>query len=245
MEEHIIFRSTIMDSRLFTGQETLTFFQDDDDFEKSESISTSLLEAAGIKWLFDNPKASAGYLFFEELNISTDYKVFTGIERPIIKDSGVPGDIDILLINEKDITRSIAFQVKRVKGKVQEDNSIILKTHKIEEGVKQTKMMYEKYRFHKTYLMLLIVVDASNRKDKQSMFRYTSEMEKEQVYYHSGYGDLNDDIGIYMYEISQPTNKSIDLSVSLCSKELRKARPIDQLQDTTNRIKQLLKNPKN
>ena len=99
--------------------------------------------------------------------------------------------------------------------------------------------MFEKYRFHRSYLMIVIVVDAQNRTNNQQLFRHLSYSEKKAIYFHKGYGDLPEEVGIYTLEIDQPSLNGIDRTSRISSKVLKSAKAIDQLNVTTESILQL------
>lgn len=214
-------------------------FSDQDDEAGSKFNSTS--EKDIVTWMFRHPNNFIDYLFYEELEISKNYQPFFEVKDPIIKDTTGPGDIDILLIDKNQPQYSIAFQVKRVKATISETNDgAILKTSSIGKGIIQTKYMFDKYKFHKNYLMLIMANDSSSRKNVQQMFRYAKPDEKRIIYEHSGFGDLPEETGIYIFEINQPSINDINHTAVLSAKELRKAKPIEQMNDTTLRIQRYL-----
>ncbi len=227
-------RAICYDSVLLTGKQEYSFFKDEDD-EAGERFANTI-ETDIVKWIFNHPYRITDTLFFQELEISKSHTPYFEVGPPVIKDSSAPGDIDILLVDKDRPQYSIAFQVKRIKAVINEDNVSELKTSQINKGVQQAKWMHEKYRFHKSYLMLGIVTDSQRRNHNSQIFRYNTVEEKSVIYEHSGFGDLPEDIGIYIFEINQPSSNSINYTATIAAKALRFAKPSEQLNDTTNRI---------
>jgi len=235
MEEAFLMRSTMFDIvKLSSDKLQYDLFVDDDDVMGDRF--TSVIESNIVRWFFYNEQRLTQYLFYEELGIGENYKLFLEVQKPIIKDSGLPGDIDILLVDVVNPHLSIAFEVKKTKVIIDPDDRVILKTSKVKHGILQCKHMYNKYRFHKTFLMLLLVTDGANRGYNQQMFRYPSYAEKKSVYFHSGFGDLPEDVGIFIIEINQPSRNSIDFTGQISSKMLKSAKSNDQLNETTESI---------
>lgn len=237
-EEPLIMRAVCYDSVELTGKAEYKFFDDDDDIAGDRVNEKS--EEWLCKWILEHSLASPNYLFFEELNIDSGVSKYYSISKYIIKDRGRPGDIDILLVDRKYPQLSVAFQVKKVKGYIDNDNRSNLYTKNLPDAIEQTKLMYEKYRFHKNYLMLIVPTDAAHRVENYQTFRYNSPFEKKTIYNFSGFGDLPENVGIFIYEINQPSLNSIDNTGVLSSKAIRLARGIDQLHDTTERINKLI-----
>lgn len=238
MKEPVLMKMICYDSVLVTDQLTYTFFKDDDD-EPGDRFNTRV-ETDIVKWIFNHPYNFTEYLFFQELQIEKSCLPYFEIKRPIIKDTLGPGDIDILLLNKLKPQYSIGFQVKKIKAIINENDVAVLKTSQINKGIQQAKWMHEKYRFHKNYLMLVIVTDTQRRNHNSQMFRHNTIQEKAVVYEHSGFGDLPEEVGIFVMEINQPSTNSINYTATIASKALRHAKPIDQLNDTTNSIKTFL-----
>lgn len=100
--------------------------------------------------------------------------------------------------------------------------------------------MHDKYRFHKSFVMLVILFDAVDHPHDQQMFRHLGYDEKKCVYRFAGLGDLPDEAGIYLLEISQPAKNSIDETARASTKMLKAARPIDQFENTTANILKMI-----
>lgn len=239
MEEPFLMRRICYDSVLLDSRTKYDLFSDGDDMQESRVNNET--ESRIIEWFFRDNFKFFSYLFYEELSIPASYKPELEVSKPIVNDNSKPGDIDILMLDPSKPQNSIAFQVKRIKGRVEKEKTV-LKTSHITDGVLQTKQMYKKYRFHQSYLMLVVVLDAQHHSHSQQMFRHLSYSDKkETIYEHSGYGDLPESTGIYILEISQPSVNSIDRTGRISAKMIRKATPEEQFNRTTEDIKTLLK----
>jgi hypothetical protein len=234
MQSEFLMRSICYDTVLLSDKTQYDVFVDSDD-EVGERVSR-IAEKEIINWFFHHPMNFTDYLFYEELDIDKlKYKPFFEVQKPIITDNEKPGDLDILLVDETKPHHAIAIQVKRVKATIDKNDKISLHPNHIQKGVIQAKKMYEKYKFHRCYLMLVILTDAQLRHHGQQLFRHPSYDEKKTVYFHSVYGDLPAEVGVYFLEVSQPSSNSIDKTARISAK------PIDQLNRTTDSILQFLK----
>jgi hypothetical protein len=239
MEEKFYMKSVCYDSVLLTDKTEYNFFVDNDD-RYGDRVG-SILESNIVNWFFNHPLNFAPHLFYEELDIDQRYILHLNVGKPIITDNRVPGDIDILLVDPNKPQRAIAIQVKRVKATINEGDEASLNVKKVPYSIFQTKEMFTKYQFYKSYLMLVILVDAQHRTGSQQMFRHLAYPEKKTVYFHSGFADLPEEAGIYVLEIDQPSLNSVDLTSRISAKALKMAKPVEQLSETTENIIQLLK----
>ena len=131
--------------------------------------------------------------------------------------------------------------MKRLKATINDDDSAHIKTAAISKGVEQSRFMFTKYRFHKSYLMLVIVADTHHRKNGCQLFRNLTLSEKMQTYQHPSLKELPDEVGVFTYEISQPSINAVHFTGTLASKLLRPAKPVDQLSRTTESISQFIR----
>lgn len=211
-----------------------SLFVDDDDFLGSRYNKEH--EFKVIKWVLENHIDKNMGLTRQELNIGLPYKFYAEVVKPIIYDVGTPGDIDILAVDKLNPHKSIAFQVKRVKARINENGIAEIHDGFIKRGVEQAKDMFHKYRFHRNYLMLLIAADTMYRKNDSPIFRNLSYQEKLQIYRHPYLKELPEEIGVFMYEISQPSKNQINFTGTLAVKEHRMAKKMDQANKTTDSI---------
>lgn len=238
MEQEFIMRAVCYDSVQLQNKLNYPFFADEDDV-KEERIN-EVNEAELSHWIFENSLASPEYLIFEELGIKKNLRKYFQVRKPVIKDNSQPGDIDILLVDPKNTKESIAFQVKRVKGFIDESNRASLYTKNLQKLIIQGSQQFLKYRFHQNYVLILVPTDASNRTSNQQIFRYNKVHEKKTIYQFSGFADLPEQVGIFIYEINQPSLNSINKTGVLATKGIRLAGPIEQLNDTTDRINKFM-----
>ncbi|HWZ04771.1 MAG TPA: hypothetical protein VNX40_14240 [Mucilaginibacter sp.] len=241
MESEFLMRSICYDMVLLDDKSQYTMFVDADDVP-GERVS-GIVEKQIVEWFFDHPRGLTASLFYEELGIDpARYKPYFEVRKPIINDNGTPGDIDVLLIDPKKPQHTIAIQVKRVKARIDQDEKITLNTAHIENGIFQTKKMFEKYRFHLCFLMVVIVADSRHRRRDQQILRIIPYADKKHtVYFHHGYGDLPTEVGVYFLEISQPSANEIDKTAQVSAKLQIPAKPIEQFARTTEKIKEMLK----
>jgi hypothetical protein len=244
MESEFLMRSICYDMVQLGEKSQYTMFVDTDDIA-GERIN-GILEKQIVEWFFGHPRNLTESLFYEELGINpARYKPYFEVSKPIINDNGTPGDIDILLIDPEKPQHTIAIQVKRVKARIDQDEKITLNTAHIENGIFQTKKMFEKYRFHLCFLMVVIVADTHHRRRDQQILRIIPYADKKHtIYFHPGYGDLPTEAGVYFLEISQPSVNEIDKTAQVSAKLQIPAKAIEQLNRTTEKIIELVKSNK-
>jgi hypothetical protein len=216
VEDKFYMKSVCYDCVMLTDETTYDFFVDNDDL--SGDRVGSILENNIVNWFFDHPLNFAPYLFYEELGIDKKYNRHLNIGKPVIIDNRVPGDIDILLIEPLTPHRAVAIQVKRVKATINERDEATLNIKDIPYSIFQTKEMFRKYQFYKSYLMLVILIDAQQRTGSQQLFRHLTYEEKKAVYFHSRFGELPEEVGIYVLEIDQPSLNSVNLTSRISAK---------------------------
>lgn len=100
-------KSICYDSVVLSGATEYLLFKDDDN-EVGSRIN-AINENKIVELIFEHPNNFKDYLFFEELGIEKEHRLFFEVKQPIIKDSTGPGDIDILLVNELRPQYSNAF----------------------------------------------------------------------------------------------------------------------------------------
>lgn len=205
--------------------------------------ATKRIESDIVKWIFTKHMENIPFLIYEEIGISNLYKHYLECRKYILDNEYHESDIDILLFNEKFPNLSIAFQVKRITVSIDENGkSSFKRIHEIEEGIKQANKLYKKYKFYKNYLMTIVIIDGRNKKDVNQIFRQPDSIEMyDRIYFSKNFGGLHEDIGIFAYEIIQPTNENIDYRATVASKELKRARQIEQSSLLTERILQHVK----
>lgn len=215
------------------------FFHDDDDVMGPRQNSEA--ESAAIKWILRHPFDKNQSLIRDELQIPADFLFFPEVKDPIIIDTDGPGDIDLLAVNPHCPDQSIGMQVKRFKAGINENDEGEIKITNLKKGIMQTTQMFKKYRFARNYLMLLVVCDARHRRNASQLFRRLSLDEKYDLYFNTELSTLPGPVGIFAYEINQPSLNGIDHTAGLASVCLRPATAVDQRSQTTDAITQMLK----
>lgn len=213
----------------------------EDDNSSEDKRVTSLWERELVEFLFTHYLKLYEYLIYEELGITNTYNPHFEKIKPIIDNPNEkPGDIDLLLVDESQIIKSIGFQVKKLKGFVDIDNISRVKFSNIEEGIVQVNKMFEKYRFYKNYLMLIVANDGMNNTTNNFLFRQVDGSEIKQLYLESTYENLKEGIGVFIVEVTQPIGKNIRKSGMIASKLIVQASECEQSEILNNKIKFLI-----
>jgi len=72
-----------------------------------------------------------------------------------------------------------------------------------------------------------LVADTFNRSNNVQLFRNITLTEKQDMYRHPALKELPDEVGVFTYEISQPSKNGINFTGLLSSKCLKIAKPVD------------------
>ena len=234
MKELLLFRMMAYDAVRIDGRTTLTFFRDESD-EKSAS-ATDEHEKQIVNWLFNYSRAND--LLYDEIDIPYSYRHHLEVQQPLIDNPRKkPGDIDVLLRDSGNLKSSIAIECKRVKGRVLEDgNEKVNKIEGLWNGIQQANALRE-IGFYKTYLMIFVVMDGRHRKETSQMFRRISSEKLESIYDFEGFGELHENVGIIICQISQTTGKSVYETGTIAIREHKKAKPQEQSSDLSNKIR--------
>lgn len=214
-------------------------FEDDNSVE-DERVNL-LWERELVEFLFTRYLKFYEYLIYEELGISNNYNPFFERVKPIIDNPNEkPGDIDLILIDKLNINNSFGFQVKKLKGFTDSDGIIKAKFSNIERGIDQANKMFEKYKFYKNYLMLIVANDGKSNTDKNFFFRHIDGSEIKSLFLGSTYDSLSKGIGVFIIEITQPMGKGIRKSGMIASKIIAQATECEQSEIMNNKIKHLI-----
>jgi len=222
---------------LKSGKQSFNLFREEGP-DNLVDKATSRIESDIVKWIFESKTSNYHYLLYEGIGLSDDYKPFLSCKKYLLDNEYYEPDIDVLLVNEKMPNLSIAMQVKRIKIEINEDlKADYNRLHVIEEGIKQANIVYKKYKFHKNYLLVVVIIDGINKKVVNQIFRQPGSDELyKNIHSLRNFEGLNENIGIFAYEITQPTNESIDKRATIYSKELKTPKPIEQPSVLTERI---------
>jgi len=236
MPRQLLFKQIHYDTKLLTGSETISFFNDSD---LNEESVTSMTEDQAVKWLFQNPDFLLMFLpdFFENPN---KVKSFFGLTEPFTQKNNKPGDIDLLLVDIENPDIAIAFECKRVKSVSLEDQTAkVNNTEKIKHGVLQVNK-YQKLGFHQTYLMIILLDDGRNYRTPNTLFRSTNIDELKQLYDLPFKEPLHTAVGVIFIILNQPTGNDINLTGAIAFCLDKPAEILEQKKSLTSKIESLI-----
>jgi len=215
---------------------TASFFHDDLKFEDESSAKRD--EQSILKWLFSRSELKE--MIFEELSVKQNACHKLEVVDPIIENPRKkPGDIDVLICEQKSPHEAIALECKRVK--VIADDTGRDKVNKIDaigNGVIQANAVMN-LGFHNTCLAVLTVVDGRLRKEYNTLFRGSTDETFKRVYEFPQRNKLHKDIGIMFLELIQPTGKDITRMAAVAVAVDRRPMPRKQPVSLNNKISAL------
>jgi len=203
-------------------------------YEGAQSISNEE-ERQIIRWFFEQPLLKQ--IFYEELRINQTLPFKLEVKEPIISvPNKKPGDIDILICDKDDPHHAIAMEAKRIKVTIEKRGyEKVNKIGDVKDAVLQANAMRDR-GFFNSYLALFIEVDGREREETNFFFRGLSDQNFKRVYDFPQRSQLHDDIGVAFIEIVQPIDRSINRSGMVCICVDKKAKPLSQSTNLTNRI---------
>lgn len=142
---------------------------------------TKEVEEAIIKWILGSP---AKELFLSELRVGHNSFIDYNVKQPIIENpQKKPGDIDLLICPEYKPTLAIAFQCKRVVVKaLNQEDDVVRKLPKVVDLVTQANEQRKQLGFHRSYLVILIMVDGSKKLNYNILFRGCNQETFQKIY---------------------------------------------------------------
>lgn len=232
------FRQVYFDQQVLNGQRSISFFTET---EESQSSVTSMTEDQAIRWLLNSTHIQQ--LFNEEFfPTSARVKAFFGLAEPFTERNRKPGDIDLLLVDESDPRKAIAFECKRVKvTSMDAAYSKVNNAEGIRKGVQQANG-YQSLGFHQSYLMVILLDDSRHLASyPNTMMRNSGSDNVEEVYDIPQNEQPHEDVGVVFLKVTQPTGKHYDrmAGIGLCVD--KRAGHLDQTAEMTNKVKDLLK----
>ncbi len=231
----MIFETVKYDAQLVGDKSRISFFAESED--NSDSV-TAITEEAIIKWLLEHRHFKEMFLskFFKDIS---SVQTFYGLTDPFVTVGQKPGDIDLLLVNPKDLKVSIAFEVKRLKAlAINEERSKVNGVEKISKGVIQANK-YQSLGFHQSYLMLIILNDGRLKNTPNVMLRSAKTDDVERIYSVPWDEPLHSDVGIIFIDINQFTGRHISQTGSLGICIDKYARPLEQTHEFTRKVERL------
>ncbi len=231
----IAFDAQTLPAGIYKGY-TRTFFNDDLNVEDESAAKRD--EKAILKWLFSRSELKK--MVFEELLVKQNARHKLEVGSPIINNpNNKPGDIDVLICEQKSPHEAIALECKRVKVIVDDTGrDKVNKIDAIGNGVVQANAVMS-FGFHSTYLAVLTVVDGRSRKEYNTLFRGSTDETFKRVYEFPQRNKLHKDIGIMFLELIQPTGKDINRMAAVAVAVDRPPTPRKQPVDLNNKISAL------
>jgi hypothetical protein len=207
--------------------------------ESDEKI-TDRAEGQIVDWLVAFPPARE--LLLEELGITANTYIQTGVIEPLIERNRrkPPGDIDLIMVPEP--RRAIAIQVKRIRVLAEtthRDSTPGRNLGNITKLIEQANGSRE-IGFCANYALVLVECYGAERSDYNFIARGSSPGVFRRIYHMTKDQPLHPDVGLIFVEIIQPTRTSVDRAgmVAVCVD--KPAVPLDQPADLTARIRQLM-----
>ena len=235
MKTTLIFKVILYDSAQILGNSSVSFFQDVNGRVASVASES---EQSIITWIMSDVQIRKFVLGCLKLDSNTGCKVC--VREPLISNAArKPGDIDILLCEDRKLSNAVAFQCKRVKVVSQNtDSDVVNKIESISDGVRQANATRE-MGFYNTYLCLIIQTDGRMRKDNNFAFRGPTRETFSKIYDFPKRDEIDDDVGVIFIEISQPTGKNIEEAcyIGVCVDKW--AKPVEQPRRITEHIRNI------
>lgn len=218
------------------GLRELMFFSEPQDTDAESAVNWYEQELLG--WLFDNDRVRR--LILRSLELREDATARLSVTDPFIEKRGTEaGDIDLLLFDDRAPDRAVAIECKRVKVKVESfEPETVTKLNGLEKGVREANKLF-KLGFSKTYLAVLIVVDGRYRKEFGMLSRGATGQQFKSVYQFSNLTELHHSAGLTFIEVVQPSTLSIDEMGYVGVAGEKRAIPVDQREQITNKIMSL------
>lgn len=205
-----------------------------------EDDVTGERESDILKWLMSS---SFRDLLLSELGVGSGAFVAHDVVRPVIENpQGKPGDIDLLICDDRRTDQAIALQCKRMKvAALNQEYDNLNKLSDITGGVKQANFQRFNLGFHRNYLLILIEAYGKKRSGSNVLFRGPSRETFKEIYEFPMRESLHNDVGVIFVEISQPTGKSFRemAYVGVCID--KEAARLDQTLALTNRVREFIR----
>lgn len=236
--EYVVTQFIYSDKQPIDGKSRVSFFVNNP--EPDVSVTRTFKdEDEAINWLMADTHFKI--MLFENLfSESKLIKYHCGVKEPITIPKKMPGDIDILLYEEGKESSAIGIECKIVKSESRENQPPkINKVSKVQDkGTKQANG-YAEIGFRRVYLLVIILDDGRNYKNKNVMFRTTSSEWLNELYGIDWETRMNDDIGIIYVFVNQFTSNHINQTKGLGLRIEREAKKRKQSDNLTEKIKNL------
>jgi hypothetical protein len=237
MNRILYFKNTMMDSVPITNALSYTFFEDT---TEDQASVTTLVENEALRWIIAHPFINTDFAreFFPTAS-RPDFHL--NLVEPFTQPHLKPGDIDLLLINPTDPSKTIAFECKRVKiistaegpPKVNGAKQLAASVHQVNA--------YRKLGFHQIYLLIILLDDGRRHSAPNIMFHYATGRQVDEIFSIPWLADLHEDIGVIYLRINQMTGKHINHSHSIGYCIDKPAARRDQPFELTAQVQHILK----
>jgi hypothetical protein len=220
MKRLLPFKTIAVDSRslpagtILQAGDRLEYFDADDHEEEEIITAKDKVEEEIIKWIL---LSDAKNLLLTELGVGHNAFLDYSVKAPIIENpQQKPGDIDLLICDDRRPDRAIAFQCKAVSVVAfSEDEDDVNKLPDIRKGVLQANRQRERFGFYRNYLMVIIKAYGRRRLQNNPLFRGPTPETFKEIYEFPQRESLHPDVGVVFLKIVQPTGKSFNKMVEV------------------------------
>jgi hypothetical protein len=239
MNRILNFKTTMMDSVPITDALSYNFFEDS---AEDQASVTTLSENDALRWLLAHPFITNDFAkeFFPK---ASKPESRLNLVEPFTQSHLKPGDIDLLLADPADPSKTIAFECKKVKIiSTAEGQFKINGAKQLVPGVHQVNA-YRKFGFHQIYFLVILLDDGRHHSAPNTMFHYATGRQVDEIFSIPWLADLHEDIGVIYLRINQMTGKHINHSHSIGYCIDKPAARRDQPFDLTAQVQHILKRP--
>ncbi len=168
---------------------------------------------------------------YKEIGLSDSQRITILREQKepfILEQNSKPGDIDLILFDPQKPENAIAVEVKCVKFKTKENQSVTTNREKlISEGISQVNQ-YLKLGFHKTYLLVILLDESWEQAKPNSIFKETGLENAQKLVNPKVLKNLDRNIGLLYMGVRQITPQSLLLNTGVDIRTIQDAVEIDQ-----------------
>lgn len=170
--------------------------------------ATAIHEAPLCRWLFG--KSPAFRNLATELRIGPGSRVtFEVSTRELVPSARGPGDIDVLVFDQRAPQHALAIEVKRIRVAPESfDTGLPSGLSELKHGVQQANLLGE-LGFHRTYLLIAVVTDGRQRSDYNFFGRGPSLELLQIITQFTGRDRLSSGVGLAFVELTQPVDKDV------------------------------------
>jgi hypothetical protein len=234
MNRTLYFETVIIDSENINTRLIYNFFQAND---LNEPSITALNEDMALRWLIEHPEFR-NFFIHRFLPHCSNVRTFYNLEHPFTSKNKMPGDIDLLIVDPIQPHRAIAFECKRIKVVTLESGiPKVNNAGSLKKGVRQANA-YQSLGFHQSYLMIILLDDGRMLGTPNTIFRYNKGESVDSIYDIPANEPLHPDVGIIYVRINQMTGKNINHSISMGFCIDKRAVPLEQTTEMTNKVRE-------